>query len=188
MKQVQALAAKLSTDLEDLNSCERNPTQNIQSLWAQFKSDVTKYGKHCSRFITSESTRQIRTWKAQLTLVLHDDDMPLQDKSEAIYMLENKIRKCLEDEAERKKASASARYDVEGETLRTKSCRNLIRPLFSCSSYAVSVTCIIRTQRNSSILSCLCGLSLHTFVLLCQLFEHLPVTVFLLICLSVTDS
>jgi hypothetical protein len=58
MKQVQALAAKLLTDLEDLNSCERNSTQNIQTLWAQFKSDVTKYGKHCSRFITSESIRQ----------------------------------------------------------------------------------------------------------------------------------
>jgi hypothetical protein len=121
MKEVQVLATKLLTDLDDLNSSERSPTQNIQTLWAQFKFDVAKYGKYCSRFITNDSTRQIRTWKTQLTLVLHDDDIPLQDKSEAIYMLENKIRKSLEEEAENKKASVEARYDVEGETLRTKS-------------------------------------------------------------------
>lgn len=52
-------------------------------------------------------------------IVVHDTDMPVEDKWEAITMLERKIEDCQREEAESKKAASDARYDVEGETLRT---------------------------------------------------------------------
>lgn len=65
MNQVQMLAAQLVADLEAVRDLERDPNNNIQTLWAKFKIDVTDYGKHCSRFVKDDTTRQIRTWKAQ---------------------------------------------------------------------------------------------------------------------------
>ncbi|KAJ7175241.1 hypothetical protein C8R43DRAFT_820739, partial [Mycena crocata] len=81
MNRVQTLAAQLVKDLESLERLERNPANNIQHLWAKFKLGVTSYGKHCSRFITDETTRNIRNLEAQLRIVLHDQDMAPEDRS-----------------------------------------------------------------------------------------------------------
>ncbi|KAJ7711862.1 hypothetical protein B0H14DRAFT_2645586 [Mycena olivaceomarginata] len=61
-------------DLETLQLSERDPMNNIQTLWAKFTLDVTTYGKYCSRFITNDTTRQVRTWKAQLKIVIHNNN------------------------------------------------------------------------------------------------------------------
>ena len=116
MNRVQALAAQLVKDLEDLQTSEHDPMNNIQTLWPKFKLDVITNGKHCSRSITNETTRQIRTWKAQLNIAIHDDDMPHEERSLAAYLLEKKIADRLREEAEKKKALSEAHYDVEGET------------------------------------------------------------------------
>jgi hypothetical protein len=121
MNYVQTLAAQLLKDLDILEGSERDSQNNIQTLWAKFKIDVTTYGKHCSRYITNETTRQIRTWKAQLNIVIHDEEMPQEDRSMAAYLLEKKITDRLREEAEKKKALSETRYDIEGETLRTTS-------------------------------------------------------------------
>jgi hypothetical protein len=47
--------------------------------------------------------------------------MPPEDRSSAAHLLEKKIAEHLRGESERKKALSEARYDVEGETLRTTS-------------------------------------------------------------------
>jgi hypothetical protein len=52
-------------------------------------------------------------------IIIHDNDIPLADRWEAITMLEDKIETCQREQAEEKKAMLNARYDVEGETLRT---------------------------------------------------------------------
>ncbi len=52
--------------------------------------------------------------------VVHDCDMPQEDRSAAAYRLE-KIRDRLREDSEKKRALSEARYDVEGETLRTTS-------------------------------------------------------------------
>ncbi|KAJ7142845.1 hypothetical protein C8R44DRAFT_726157 [Mycena epipterygia] len=119
MRRVQELAAQLLKDLEDLQGSDRDSKNNIQTLWAKFKFDVTAYGKYCSRFITNETTREIRAWKAQLKIVVHDRNMTQEDRSMAAYLLEKKIADRLSEESEKKKALSEARYDVEGETLRT---------------------------------------------------------------------
>jgi hypothetical protein len=80
----------------------RDPSNNIQSLWAKFKMDVTTYGKHCSRYITNEAIRLIPTWRAQLKIVVHDCDMPQEDRSAAAYLLERKIRDRLKEDSEKK--------------------------------------------------------------------------------------
>jgi hypothetical protein len=121
MKRVQALATDRVQGLEVLEHTERDPTNNIQTLWARFKADITAWGKHCSRYITNETTRKIRAWKAQLTIVIHDLDMPQEDKSLTAHYLEKKIADRIKAEAEQKKALSETRYDVEGETLRTSS-------------------------------------------------------------------
>ena len=121
MSRVQSLARQLIIDVDGLENSERNPENNIQTLWAKFKVDVTAYGKYCSRFITNNTTRQIRSWKAQLHLVIHDDDLSREDRSLTTYLLEKKITDALRDQSEAKKAVSEARYDVEGETLRTTS-------------------------------------------------------------------
>jgi hypothetical protein len=120
MNRVQLLAAKLVRDLES-ERLERDPANNIQTLWAKFKVDIITYGKHCSRFITDDTTRKIRTWKAQLNIVLHDQDMATEDRSLAAYILEQKIADQLREHSEQKKQVSEARYDVEGENLRTNS-------------------------------------------------------------------
>ncbi|KAJ7696272.1 hypothetical protein B0H17DRAFT_846418, partial [Mycena rosella] len=51
MDQVQTLATQLVKDLDRLQLSHHHPEENIQTLWAKFKLDVTTYGKHCSRFI-----------------------------------------------------------------------------------------------------------------------------------------
>ncbi len=51
------LASCLVCDVP-VEQSERDPANNIQTLWAKFKSDVTIYGRHCSRHITDE-TRKI---------------------------------------------------------------------------------------------------------------------------------
>jgi hypothetical protein len=70
--------------LEELGSSDRDSTNNIQTLWAKFKLDVIDYGKHPSRYITNETVRQIRIWKAQLKIVIHDEDMPQNHRSVTI--------------------------------------------------------------------------------------------------------
>ncbi|KAJ7689702.1 hypothetical protein B0H17DRAFT_1134836 [Mycena rosella] len=117
MKRVQELASKLVNELDTLDPTQRDPTRNIQTAWADFKADVTTFGRHCSRFVTDDSTREIRTWKAQLKIVIHDDEMLPDDKAMTTYLLEKKIREV----SEGKKAVSEARYNVAGETLRTKS-------------------------------------------------------------------
>jgi predicted transcriptional regulator len=92
VQSMQTLAKKLLEDLEALGLSECNPNENIQTLWAKFKADVSAYEQHCSRFITNERTRQIRTWKAQLSMVLHDDDISQEDRSIAAYLLEKKFQ------------------------------------------------------------------------------------------------
>jgi hypothetical protein len=91
MNQVHTLASQLLKDLEHLEDPGRDPMNNIQTLWARFKSDVTTDGKHCSRYITNENTRQVRTWKVQLKIVLQDEDMSPKDRTLAAYLLENNI-------------------------------------------------------------------------------------------------
>jgi exonuclease III len=102
LNHVQSLASELLKDVEDLEQSERDPTINIQTSWAKFKDGVTTYGKHCSRHIIDETTRQIRTWRAQLNIIIHDEDMPHDDKSLAIYLLEKKITDRLKEESEKK--------------------------------------------------------------------------------------
>jgi hypothetical protein len=70
--------------------------------------------------VTNQYTRNIRTWKAQLLIIIHDNEMSVADCWEAITMLEDKIETCQREQAEEKKALLNARYDVEGETLGTK--------------------------------------------------------------------
>jgi hypothetical protein len=45
--------------------------------------------------------------------------MPQEDRSLSIYLLEKKITDCLKEKSETRKALSEARYDIEGETLRT---------------------------------------------------------------------
>jgi hypothetical protein len=55
-----------------------------------------------------------------LLIIIHDTEMPVDDRWEAITMLEDKVEICQREQAEEKKALLNVRYDVEGETLRTK--------------------------------------------------------------------
>lgn len=118
MNRVQQLAKELLRDIENGEHAE-NSSDDIQIFWGKFKSKVVEYGKHCSRFVTNEYTQNIRTWKAQLLIVIHDQEMPLADRWEAIMMLEEKIKNCQMEQAEEKTNMSKARYDIEGETLRT---------------------------------------------------------------------
>jgi hypothetical protein len=54
-------------------------------------------------------------------MVLHDRDMATEDRSLAAYVLEQKIADQLREHSEQKKQVSEARYDVEGENLRTNS-------------------------------------------------------------------
>ncbi|KAJ7669673.1 hypothetical protein B0H17DRAFT_886715, partial [Mycena rosella] len=76
---VQQLAKDLLGAVEGIEHDE-NSDDDIQTLWAKFKAAVIDYGQHCTRYVTNEYTRNIRTWKAQLSIVIHDDDMPLADR------------------------------------------------------------------------------------------------------------
>jgi hypothetical protein len=118
MNRVQQLAKELLEEIENGEHNE-NSSDDIQILWAKFKSKVVEYGKHCSRFVTNEYTQNIRAWRAQLLMVIHDQEMPLADRWEAIVMLEDKIKNCQMEQAQEKTNMSKARYDVEGETLRT---------------------------------------------------------------------
>ncbi|KAJ6517651.1 hypothetical protein DFH09DRAFT_1098856 [Mycena vulgaris] len=100
MKRVQALGKQPVQDVEHLQGSEHNPHENIQTLWAKFKTDITDHGKYCSRFITNETPQQIRTLKTQLSDGLHDDEMPAEDRSVAAYLLEKKITDRVREEAE----------------------------------------------------------------------------------------
>ncbi|KAJ6459906.1 Endonuclease/exonuclease/phosphatase [Mycena sanguinolenta] len=120
MNHVALLAAQLLKDLDNLNKSERDLNNNIRTLWAKFKRDVSDYGIYRSRFV-NQSIQQIRTWKAQLSLVLHNPELPQEDKFLAAYMLEEKIKTRLEEISQAKRAVSDARYDVEGESLRTYS-------------------------------------------------------------------
>jgi hypothetical protein len=102
MNQVHTLASQLLKDLEHLEDPDQDPMNNIQTLWVRFKSDVTTDGKHCSRYITNENTRQVRTWKVQLKIVLQDEDMSPKDRTLAAYLLENNISDHLKEEAEKR--------------------------------------------------------------------------------------
>ena len=73
------------------------------------------------RFINNDITRQIRVWKTQLSIVIHDEDMPQKDRFLGTYMLDKNITDTLREEAERKKTLSETHYDVECETLRTTS-------------------------------------------------------------------
>ncbi|KAK6974699.1 hypothetical protein R3P38DRAFT_3239126 [Favolaschia claudopus] len=54
-------------------------------------------------------------------MAIHDTDMPLADRWEAIQRLEEKIEQGQRQRVEKKKSESDARYDVEGESLRTTS-------------------------------------------------------------------
>jgi hypothetical protein len=54
-------------------------------------------------------------------MVLHDEDMPQEDRSLAAYMLEKKIADRQHEVSERKRAVSDTHYDIEGETLQTTS-------------------------------------------------------------------
>jgi hypothetical protein len=119
MNRVRKLAYQLVKDVETLQVSERSPTKNNQILWAKFKSDVTDHGKYCLRFIMNETTRQVRTWKTQLDIVIHNNDRTREDRSLAAYFIEKKIADRLRAEAEKNGKLSERRYDVEGETLQT---------------------------------------------------------------------
>jgi hypothetical protein len=99
MDKVQMLPAQLMKDLHDLEGSECDPDKNIRVLWAKFKIDVTTYGKHSSRYITNETTRLIRTWRAQLKIDVYDCDMPQEDRYAAAYLLDKKIRDRLSEDS-----------------------------------------------------------------------------------------
>ncbi|KAJ7790366.1 hypothetical protein B0H14DRAFT_2396485 [Mycena olivaceomarginata] len=60
MNYISIRTKRLAEELEELNHTERQSQQNIQSLWHQFKIDLTAEGKKCSRLV-KERTRQLRT-------------------------------------------------------------------------------------------------------------------------------
>jgi hypothetical protein len=69
---------------------------------------------------TNEDTKKLRTWRAQLDLIMHDNEIPAGERSIAAYLLENKIKEFSRDKAQQKKDLSDARYDIEGETLTSR--------------------------------------------------------------------
>lgn len=118
MKYIGARSKILSDEQEGLKSIGRQSDYNIQTLWHKYKNDLTVKGKKCSCLVT-ERSRQIRTWTAQKNLIINDNNMPIEEKHLAILHLEDKIRNYLKEEPDQKKAQSEARYDIEGETLKT---------------------------------------------------------------------
>ncbi|KAJ6451990.1 Endonuclease/exonuclease/phosphatase, partial [Mycena vitilis] len=118
IKYLNVRSKSLEKDLELLKCSGRQNTNNIQTLWQTYKDDLTAEGKICSRLV-SERSRQIRTWTTQKYLVINDNDLPTEEKYLQIVHLEEKIEAYLKEEASRKKEQSEARYDIEGESLKT---------------------------------------------------------------------
>lgn len=73
-----------------------------------------------------------------MNIVIHDDEKPLEGRTLAAYLLEKKITDRLRDESERKKVFSETRYDVDGETLRTKSWTIQTKAIMLKNQYANS--------------------------------------------------
>ncbi|KAJ7628290.1 hypothetical protein B0H17DRAFT_1150691 [Mycena rosella] len=88
----------------------------------KFMNQVQVLAIQLLRFIThDDASRQIRTWKAQLIIVRHHDEMTVEARSFEAYRLGTKITDLMSQDCDSKKALSEARYDVEGDTLRTTS-------------------------------------------------------------------
>ncbi|KAJ7838913.1 hypothetical protein B0H14DRAFT_3699317 [Mycena olivaceomarginata] len=83
MRYLQKRTARLANDHESLKCSGRKREENIQILWKKYKMTSQKKGNN--------------------SIVIHDEDMSVQDKHLAILHLEEKIDNYLRDEAERKK-------------------------------------------------------------------------------------
>ncbi|KAJ6523759.1 Endonuclease/exonuclease/phosphatase, partial [Mycena capillaripes] len=88
-EEVHRLGKVLKADCEKLKDIPRSSEDNIQKLWEQFKLDTIEYAKKCSLIIESEMTKKLRTWKAQLYLIIHDTSMGADDRNLSAYLLEN---------------------------------------------------------------------------------------------------
>ncbi|KAJ6527700.1 hypothetical protein B0H19DRAFT_1083798 [Mycena capillaripes] len=116
-EEVHRLGKVLKADCEKLKDIPRCSEDNIQKLWEQFKLDTIEYAKNCSLIVESEMTKKLRTWKAQLYLIIHDTSMGADDRNLLAYLLEKKINDYLKERAQEQKDSSQARYDLEAETL-----------------------------------------------------------------------
>ncbi|KAJ6495371.1 hypothetical protein C8R45DRAFT_823986 [Mycena sanguinolenta] len=99
---VKRLIHILKSDFAKLKTLPRLADHNVQTVWAKFKRDCTEHSIHCSRLIEKDESRQIRTWKAQLYLIIHDEDVPQDDRYLATYLLEKKIKETLTECAQKK--------------------------------------------------------------------------------------
>ncbi|KAJ7144168.1 hypothetical protein C8R44DRAFT_602135, partial [Mycena epipterygia] len=90
-KEIHRLARNLKAEGELLIHAPRRADHNIQTLWAQFKRNAIEHAKNCSLLVETEDSRKLRTWKAQLYLVIHDMNMPADDRNLTAYILEKKI-------------------------------------------------------------------------------------------------
>jgi hypothetical protein len=70
--------------------------------------------------VKNEDTKKIRTWEAQLDLIIHDTEMPAEERSISAYLLEKKIKDFRKEKAQKQRDMSDARYDMEGETLNSK--------------------------------------------------------------------
>jgi hypothetical protein len=124
-KEIHRLAKNLKAECEQLSHAPRRDDHNIQTLWAQFKRDAIEHARKCALLVESEDIRNLRTWKAQLYLVIHDMDMPPDDRSLTAYVLEKKINDTLREHAQEKQDLSQTQYDVEGERYTAASGRDL---------------------------------------------------------------
>ncbi|KAJ6527988.1 hypothetical protein DFH09DRAFT_1094618 [Mycena vulgaris] len=118
--EIHRMAKNLKAEAEVLSHTPRGNDHNIQTLWAQFKRDTIEHAKKCSLLVETEDIRKLRTWKAQLLLVIHDMDMPVVDRNLTAYMLEKKNNDILRERAQEKQDLSQTQYDVEGETLHSR--------------------------------------------------------------------
>ncbi|KAJ6602577.1 hypothetical protein DFH09DRAFT_1068962 [Mycena vulgaris] len=119
-RKIHRMAKNLKAEAEVLSHTPRRNDHNIQTLWAQCKRDTIEHAKKCSLLVETEDIRKLRTWKAQLLLVIHDMDMPVEDCNLTAYMLEKKINDTLRERAQEKQDLSQTQYDVEGETLHSR--------------------------------------------------------------------
>ena len=59
--------------------------------------ETIEHARKCSLLVETEDIRKLRTWKAQLYLIIHDMDIPNHERNLAAYVLEKKINDTLRD-------------------------------------------------------------------------------------------
>ncbi|KAJ7687517.1 Endonuclease/exonuclease/phosphatase, partial [Mycena rosella] len=115
-REIQLLGKIPRTECVKLAEVPRRDNHNVKTLWCDFKQKTIDHARKCSLIMETENIRQLRTWKAQLHLVIHDQEMPPDDRTLSAYLLQKKINDTLKERAEGKHDLSQARYDVEGET------------------------------------------------------------------------